>query len=83
VLGGHLWESFGTALLIYPSMGVVMYDDIENYFGFHSQFIVDLILAFCFSEYIEFFQGIPHKAFVGDVDGIHIVFHRADGMPIF
>ena len=67
----------------YPSMWVIMYDDIENYIRFYSQLIVNLVIAFCFSEYVEFFQGVHHMAFIGDVDGIHNVFHWVDGVPIF
>jgi len=35
-------------------MGVVMYDDIENYVRFHSKFVVDLVIKFRFSENVEF-----------------------------
>jgi 2-keto-3-deoxy-L-rhamnonate aldolase RhmA len=52
-----------------------MYNDIENYIRFYSQLSVNLIVDFCFLEYVEFLQGIHHLTFVGDVDGIHDVFH--------
>jgi hypothetical protein len=60
-----------------------MYNDIENYIRFYGKLIVKLIVEVCFSEYVEFFQGTHHMAFIGDVDGIHNVFHWADGVPIF
>ena len=51
--------SFGTVLLIYPSMGVVMYDDIENFDRFHSQFIVDLVIAVLSLEIYRNFPRYP------------------------
>ena len=60
-----------------------MYNDIENYIRFYVQLIINLIVDFCFSEYVEFLQSIHHLTFVGDVDGIHDVFHWADGVPVF
>jgi hypothetical protein len=63
-------------------MRVNVYDDIENYIRFNGQLIVNLIVEISFSEYIEFFKGTHHMAFIGDVDGIHNVFHWAGGVPI-
>ena len=64
-------------------MRVILYNNIENYIRFYRQLIVDLVVAFCLSEYVQFFKGINHMAFIGDVGGIHDVFHWASGVPIF
>jgi len=34
-------------------MGVIMYNDIENYIRFYSQLIVNLIVDFCFSHFLS------------------------------
>jgi hypothetical protein len=39
-------------------MGVVVYDNIENYVRLHSKFVVDLIANFRFSENVESLQGV-------------------------
>ena len=50
--------------------------------GFYSEFIVNLVIQFCFSEYVKFFKGVHHSSFSCYMNDVYDVLYRANGMSI-
>ena len=50
--------------------------------GFYFEFIVNLVIQFYFSEYVEFFKGVHHSSFSCYMNDVHDVLHSANGMSV-
>jgi hypothetical protein len=50
--------------------------------GFYREFIVNLVIQFCLSEYVKFFKGVHHSSFPCYTNDVHDVLHRDNGMSI-
>ena len=49
---------------------------------FYHEFIINLVIQFCFSEYAKFFNGVHHSSFSCYMNDVHDVLHRANAMSI-
>jgi hypothetical protein len=50
--------------------------------GFYREFIVNLVIQFCFSEYVKFFKCVHYSSFPSYMNDFHDVLHRASGMSV-
>jgi len=50
--------------------------------GFYREFIVNLVIQFCFLEYVKFFKSVHHSSFPCYMNDVHDVLHRANGTSI-
>jgi hypothetical protein len=50
--------------------------------GLNSEFIVNLVIQFCFSEYIKFFKGVQLSSFSSYMNDVHDVLDRTNGTSI-
>jgi len=55
---------------------------LEYDVGFYREFIVNLVIQFCFSDYVKFFKSVDHSSFSCYMNDVHDVLHRANGMSI-
>ena len=66
---------------------VSLYSDHGKYgfeydVGFYHEFIVNLVIQFCFSEYAKFFKDVHLSSFPCYMNDVHDVLHRASSMSI-
>ena len=63
--------------------GFISQDDIKDGIRFYGHPVVNMVVLFCLSEYVEILQGVHHMALASDVNSIHDVFYWSNGMTVF
>ena len=63
-------------------MVVVANYSIEHNVLFNRNFIVNLVVQFCFAKDVIFLQDVYHFSFTGYMNGIHDIVHSSDVVSV-